>query len=858
MKKLAMGLVMAIAASVALGGTPMSDDECERVIREKVALMTLDEKVSLLGGVATMYLKALPRVGISNEWAMSDCSHAMKPEHGREGWPYVEGVDDRSTVLPPLSALACTWNPELAVVHGDVMGEQMRARGKDQMLGPGVNIMRNPLCGRNWEYLSEDPVLSAKLVVPLIRAVQSHDVACTVKHFAVNNQELARTTVDTLVDERTLQEIYLPVFRAAIVEGDCWALMTAYNRFRGVFCSENAYLQLGILRNQWHFRGQVVSDWGGHHSTVPAALAGADIEMNQGRKIVHFTDHFNNRLPLADEGRAGRVPEATIDEKVMHVLWPMAKTGFLGDRPRDPGERLTARHQAMCRQIGEEAIVLLKNEKGVLPLKKSAMRRVVVVGQLADQEHTHFGSSCAARPLYEITPLAGLREYLGDGVEIQHFPLGAEADTSLPTPINNLCLETVDETSKEAGFSVKGWRRFTWPKENFGGEMRPMDFVREVGGTWGDQPPGATVRYSAEVRAPESGLYKFRLQQGPVSLASIRLDEQALVQGHGALSADATLEKDKVYTVIVDYVQQGDANGRLVFGWDTPSVLAQATGDLRTTCEKADAVLVFTGTRIGHGPRAMESEGGDRETMAEPKGHDEQIAEMLGWGLKNLVVINHSGSPMEMPWTDACPTLVQQPCLGQEAGRPLARVLFGEVNPSGKLPCTWPKVYADTPTARAGTYNGESVIYNERFYVGYRWYDHEKIAPRFPFGYGLSYTTFAYGAPRREGLKVIVPVTNTGRVAGREIVQLYVAPIAPKVERCEKELKAFAKTHLLRPGETERVALELSPRDFAYWDVLAHGFRADAGEYGLLVGASLADIRARLKFRLGEDVRFEN
>ena len=849
-------MIAAVAAGLSAFAT--DDAAAERMAREILAKMTLDEKVSLTGGNSTMYLNAIPRVGISNEWAMSDCSHAMKPEHKRHWWGYVEGVDDRSTSLAPLSAVAATWNPRLAALHGHVMGEQMRSREKDMMLGPGVNIMRTPLCGRNWEYMSEDPFLTARMVVPLSRAVQEHGVAATVKHFCLNDQELARHAVDVIVDERTFHEIYLPAFRAAVVEGGSLALMTAYNKVNGVYCSENAYLQRGILRDRWGFKGIIVTDWGGQHSTVDAALNGGNVEMNCGRGIRFFTNPFGkdgeSKLPLADAVRAGDVPEATVDEMAYHVLYVMAKTGFL-TRTQDRGERLTERHRAASREIGAEAVTLLKNEEGTLPLDRAVVKRLVLIGNQCDLLQAHLGCSCESHPAYEITPYGGLREYLGDGVEIQRFPLGGEAGGEKTRKIDNLLLDTFDPDGGDA-FVVRAWEEVCWTNRFSKGEPSRRGYAKypelKAGTEWG------TIRWTAKVRAPETGRFLIAFDQAAGSRAKVSMDRKTLIDwSDGRLVQEVPLEKDRAYEFSVDFLPEGKPADCL-FGWVPPSARVSRE-TIRSAAEQADAVLVFTGTEMGYG-RAHETEGGDRPDMLEPTGHDEAIAEMLGWKVRRLVVINRSGSPMEMPWEPQCATLVQTPYLGQEAGRVLAKVLFGETNPSGKLPCTWPRRYADTPVATVGTYNGKKVIYNERFYVGYRWYDAKGIEPMFPFGYGRSYTTFAYGdlavAESGDGWDITARIRNTGSRDGRETAQLYVHAIGSAVERVEQELKGFDKVEVKAGGEaTARMRVTL--RDLAYYDVLSHRWRADAGRYEIRVGSDSRTTPLRATVELKRTVIFD-
>ncbi|MBQ9432195.1 MAG: glycoside hydrolase family 3 C-terminal domain-containing protein [Kiritimatiellae bacterium] len=736
-------VLASICAATGVAGAAMLDDDAAiNVARETLAKMTLEEKVSLCGGSGTMTLPAIPRVGINSEWTMSDNSATVRPQMNRWDWGYTK-PKSQNTMLPCLSALAATWNTELAYAHGDVLGAEMRDRGVDQLLGPGVNIMRTPLNGRNWEYLSEDPVLAAKMCVPMIKGVQSHNVSTTVKHFCLNNQELERNSVDTICDDRTLNEIYLPAFKAAVKEGGSLSLMTAYNKVNGFWCSENVYLQKAILRDRWGFKGIIVTDWGGQHSCVPGALAGGDVEMNRGDGIVHYVNPKKGTYPLAEAVKEGKVPLGTVDEMAFHVLYVMAKTGFLTGADRGKGSRNTKEHQDVARRIGEESVMLLKNDAGVLPLDPAKTRTVLVIGGNADSKQCSKGCSAEGNSPYEITPFAGIKERLGADAKVTLMPLQV-----------------------------------------------------------------ATKAAATDTKAAE------------------------IAGGH---------------------VQQ-----------DKDSGAVSEAGALRAAAEAADAVVLFTGTELGY-KENMESESRDRVSMNLPPGHDEAIRDILKWNIKKLVVVSRSGTPVGYTWTDEAKTFVQISYLGQEAGHALAAVLFGDVNPSGKLPCTWPKRYEDTAVSQMGTYGKKSVIYKERFYVGYRWHDFKKIEPMFPFGHGLSYTTFGYelSVPKRslsaadDSVSVSVKVSNSGRVDGKEIVQLYVSALNPKVERCVKDLKGFAKV-AVPAGKSADVELAVTPRDLAYYDVLSHRFRADKGEYEILVGASSADIRGKAVVTLESDLVFED
>ena len=626
----------------------------------------------------------------------------------------------------------------MAKLHGEVLGAEMRDRGVDELLGPGVNIARTPLNGRNWEYLGEDPFLAATMCVPMIKGIQSFDVAATVKHFCLNNQEWNRTKVDTHCDDRTFNEIYMPAFRAAVKEGEVLCVMTSYNKIDGVWASENKYLQKAILRDRWGFKGLIETDWGGQHSNAYSANNGGGID-----KIVHHFNPKENKLPLADAVKAGKVPVATVDDMALRVLYVMAKTGFLTGAERKAGSRNTKEHQLAARTIGEESVVLAKNDAGVLPLDASKIRKVLVLGKNANNPQCSKGCSGEGNVPYEVSFIQGLKNRLGKDVEIIHKPL---------------------------------------PK-------------------------------------------------GKVKASN---DKELDVDLSGVERAGGHIDKD---------AKKADSS-------------APALDELKKLAEGADAVIVFTGTELGYDGN-MESEGRDRANMNSDPGEDESVAAVLDWGAKNTVVISRAGTPVGYTWTDKAKTILMSSYLGMEEGNSIARVVFGDVNPSGRLCHTWPKRYEDTGVAQMGTYNDKDVTYNERFYVGYRWFDYKKIEPMFAFGHGLSYTKFAYGNPSLSrgadgSFAVAVKVSNAGKVAGREVVQLYAAYPGTKVERCVKELKGFAKTRLLNPGESEKVKISVSLRDLAYWNEFTHRFTTDAGQYEFLVGSTSADIRGKVSSSVAE------
>ena len=417
----------ALAVSAATGARAMlTDDEALKAARETLAKMTLEEKTMLTAGSGTMTIAAIPRVGIMSEWTMSDNSSTVRPQLSRTGWDYTQ-PKAANTKLPSLSALAQTWDVAWARRHGEVLGAEMRDRGVDELLGPGVNIARTPLNGRNWEYLGEDPCLAAKLCVPYIRGVQSYDVAATVKHFCLNDQELARNTVDTHCDDRTLNEIYLPAFRAAVKEAGVLCVMSSYNKIDGIWASENKYLQKGVLRDRWGFKGLLETDWGGQHTTDFAANNGGGVEMHWGRGITHNYFAMSNRFPLAEAVLAGKVPAATVDEMALRTLYVMAKTGFLTGAPRKAGARNTPEHQKVARDEGAESIVLLKNDAGVLPLKAEELKRVLVIGKNADVKQCDKGCSGEGHVPYEVTLFAALKARLRNA-EVKLMPFCAKVE----------------------------------------------------------------------------------------------------------------------------------------------------------------------------------------------------------------------------------------------------------------------------------------------------------------------------------------------------------------------------------------------------------------------------------------------
>ena len=695
--------------------------------------LTLDEKLGLIHADSKFSTAGVPRLGIAPLW-LSDGPHGVREEISRDSWRPAGRSDDYATWMPVSIALAATWNPELAATYGGVLAGEARARGKHIMLGPGVNLQRTPLNGRTFEYLGEDPWLASRMAVGVIRGMQAGDVAACVKHFALNNQEDHRGTIDVEVDERALRELYLAPFEAAVREAGVWSVMGAYNKFRGQHCCHHGYLLNTVLKGEWGFRGLVVSDWGGTHSTAEAARDGLDLEMGTRGAYSNYylADPFKAGL------ESGEYPIALLDDKVRRVLRVMFAAKVVDGPPA--GALNTRAHQAVARKVAEEAMVLLKNADAFLPLDLAKVRRIAVIGDNAVRLQAHGGQSSEIKAFHEITPLAGLLDRVGGRADIT-FSLGVVAP----------------KYRRLEAFDVTG---------------------------------------AAELAAaPE------------LSLDPAELIERAV-----------------------------------------------------EAARAADVAIVVAG--LNH-ERHNDTESTDRLSLELPYGQPELIARVAAANPRTIVVLV-AGSPVAMdPWLERVPAVVQAWYAGMEGGHAIASVLFGDTNPSGRLPCTFPRRLADTAPHASGDarqYPGVdgAVHYDEGLFVGYRWNDAKGVEPLFPFGFGLSYTSFELG-----GLAVAAgtggetlalaecTVRNIGARAGAEVVQLYVEPVNPPVERAVRELKAFAKVEL-QPGESRTVRLALGPRAFSYYSPERKAWVAEAGEYRIVLGRSSRDLPMAETFTLKE------
>lgn len=727
MKKIIGVIACGLFLNAAAASSQVTDKEkvqMEKRIEKLIKKMTLEEKVGLLHGNSKFYVAGVERLGIP-EWSLSDGPHGVRAEINRHDWAYAGWTNDSASYFPTGTAFAAAWNPELAYRRGEVLGEEARWRKKDVLLGPGVNIIRSPLCGRNFEYMSEDPYMNSVLAVAYIKGLQSRDVACSVKHFAVNNQETNRTTVDVECSERALREIYLPAFKAAVQEGGALTVMAAYNKFRGEFCAENNYLVRKILRNEWGFDGVYVTDWGAAHSTVPSMEAGLDLEM--GTLIDKYEDWYYAN-PLIDAVKSGKVPMSLVDEKVGDVLRVMIKTNVLDPKKRfGPGSMNTKEHQQATYDAAAEAIVLLKNQNNLLPLDFSSIKSLAVIGDNATRKHSNGGLSSEIKAVYEVTPLEALRAKWGDKVDIR-FAQGYE-------------------------------------------------------------------KLSTFVEGSNNG------------------------QSSGTFSSKT---------------QESDA------------LLKEAVEVARTS----DVALLVCGLNHDY-----DTESFDRLNMDIPYGQVELIQEVVKANPRTIVVMI-AGSPLNMAAVDICsPAIVWAWFNGMEGGNALVDVLSGKVNPSGKMPFTTPVSLDQSPAHALGNFPGRDlkVNYEEDILVGYRWFDTKGLPVVYPFGYGLSYTTFNYSNlntdkktyDQADTIQATFTLTNTGDREGAEVAQLYVSDPVCSVMRPVKELKGFKKV-FLKPGESRRITLDIPVSSLAFYSEAQSQFVVEPGEFILQLGASASDIKQKI------------
>ncbi|HET6594714.1 MAG TPA: glycoside hydrolase family 3 C-terminal domain-containing protein [Anaerolineales bacterium] len=794
--------------------------------------MTIEEKISMLAGADLWHSVAVPRLGIP-QFRVTD-----GPNGARGSW----GNMGPSSVATPVGiALGATWNPDLVEKVGNVLGDELKAKGAHILLAPTVNIHRTPIAGRNFECYSEDPFLSGMLASAYIRGIQSKGVGACIKHFVANDQEFERFSISSEVDERTLREIYLEPFRIAIRNSNPWAVMSAYNRVNGVYAAENNHTLLEILKGEWKYEGIVMSDWfGTYDRDVPNS--GLDLEMPG--KARWMSEEIVKRA-LDD----GPLTEEMLDDKARRLLGVLEKAAIFAN-PDLQTERAENKphHRRIIREAAREAIVLLKNDS-ILPLKK--VKSIAVIGPNAQTAQILGGGSSSVTPHYAVSPFEGIKNRAGSKIKVQ-AATGCFIYKTLPSPAP----ETLSTADGRRGLHLS-----LFNGTEFLGDPTYTDITTRVQYGWFEttvpnvNQESFSLRMEGFFTPQESGTH--RLALSAVGWGKLYLDGK-LVIDHSSdsdmakqLIVDVKLEGGRAYPIKIEYYWKGNPRWRsLAFGHQPPhakDMIAEAVKLARNS----DVVVLVAGLT-----GEWESEGFDRVDMKLP-GAQNELIERVSKANKNTIVVLNAGSPVEMPWIDKVPAVLQLWYNSQEQGNALADVLFGDVNPSGKLPTTFPVRLEDNPAYI--NYPGENgkVRYGEGIFVGYRYYDKKDIEPLFPFGHGLSYTSFKYSNLRlsaksltpNELLKVRVDVTNTGKVAGKEVVQLYVRDIQASVARPEKELKAFTKVELA-PKQTKTVTLTLDREAFWFFDVNRNTWTTEPGDFEILVGSSSRDIRLKESFTL--------
>lgn len=824
----------------------MSEAQIEKQIQALLEEMTPAEKVNMCHAVTKFTSGGVPRLGIP-PLSMSDGPHGVREEIAADSWDAVGGDQDYATYLPTGTALAATWNRECARLFGEVLGAEARDRGKDVILGPGVNMVRSPLCGRNFEYYGEDPYQAGELAAEAIQGIQSQGTAACVKHFALNSQELRRHEVNATCSERALRELYLPAFESAVVKGGAMTLMGAYNRFRGQKCCQNDYLLNQILKKEWGFDGVVISDWAGVTDTFEAARNGMDIEMGTGEEYHNY--YLADPFLRAVEN--GEIEMAVLDDKVRRILRLMFRLGMIGDGSRRPaGERNTPAHQAAARAIASEAITLLKNEKSLLPLDAGKIRKLLVVGDNADCRHHFGGHSSAVKALYEVTPLEGLKRLLeGSGVEIRSFrgyPVGSGAGLPIPSSLMGIV---------DAGAGTRGWsceiydnhRRIGVPVRSLPLESPEFDPAKDLPEELRGKDFGVMIKGVLTPKKSEAWTFVLDgCSQACLGCEGVNFVENCKSEENVCGTATLPLEAGRSYKLEIPVNIHVGVPIYPVRLTAVPGGVGAADvkdEELFAAAREADAVLFFGG--LNH---TFDAEGSDRKDMALHDGQNELVSALAKINPRIAVVLV-GGSPMEMPWIDEVPAVVQMWYAGMEAGNAIADVLFGRVNPSGKLPFTFPKRLADSPAHALDDYQPLICHYAEDLLMGYRWFDTKEIEPLFPFGHGLSYTAFEYGEPvvETDGDEVVLrmKLANVGSRSGRETVQLYIAPPKSAFLRPAQELKGFAKV-ALEPGGSREVEIRLNARSFAIYHPDKREWFVEPGRYLLRLGASSRDIRREI------------
>lgn len=802
-------------------------------IDELFSQMTIDEKISMLAGTNLWYSTSVPRLGIP----------AFRVADGPNGVRGIWSKMSPSAAATPVGiALGATWNPKLVEKIGNVLADEVKDKSAHILLAPTVNIHRTPIAGRNFECFSEDPYLSGMLAAAYIKGLQDQGVGACIKHFVANDQEYERKSMSSEVDERTLREIYLEPFRIAIRNSWPWAVMSGYNRINGIYACQNDHTLLDILKGEWGFDGIVISDWfGTYDDAVPAG--GLDLEM-PGPARWMSAEHVMNALAN------GKLSQDALDDKVRRLLNTIEKTGLFKD-PNHSSERANdnPRHRQILREAASEAIVLLKND-GTLPLKK--VKSIAVIGPYATAAQIFGGgSSSGFYPHYAVSPFEGIKYRAGRKIKVDSAP-GCFIYKNLPAPDP----ETLSTSDGRVGLGLS-----LFNGTEFSGAPAYTDVTTRVQYDWFDhsvpnvEQESFSLRMEGFFTPKESGTHTLALHS--VGWSKLYLDGKLLIDHSSEedkgkqITADLNLKSGKSYPIKLEYYWKGNRMSRSVSLGHQPPRAKNMIAEAVKLARKSDVVVLVAGLND-----EWETEGADRVDMKLP-GEQNKLIKRVVKANPNTIVVLNLGSAVEMPWIDNVPAVLQLWYDSQEEGNALADVLFGDVNPSGKLPTTIPVRLQDNPAYI--NYPGENgkVRYGEGLFVGYRYYDKKELAPQFPFGHGLSYTTFEYNHLRlsadqttpEQGLDVTLDVINTGKREGKEVIQLYVRDIKSSLARPEKELKGFVKIELA-PGETKVITFHLDHEAFWFFDPARNGWVTEPGEMEVLIGSSSRDIRLREIFNL--------
>ena len=789
--------------------------------------MTLEEKIEMLGGTG-FETKAIERLGIP-PLNMSDGPLGVR-------W-------GSATALPSGILLGATWNPELINKLGTVLATETKAKGRHVILAPCVNIARIPMGGRNFESYGEDPYLTSRIAVDYIKGVQKENVSATIKHFAANNQEYQRDFVNTIVDERTLNEIYFPAFKAAVEEANVLAVMSAYNKLNGAYCSENDYLLIEMLKNKWGFKGLVMSDWGAVHSTIPTFNGGLDLEMPTGK--------FLNNKTLFDKIKNGELSELNLDEKVRRILRVMFTIGLFDDYQYDKSKLNTEEHKKVALDVAKDGIVLLKNENSILPLDLNKITSIAVIGPNSNAAVTGGGGSSMVVPFQSVSPLEALQNKIGNKVKI-NFAQGCILDGD-SDPIDSKYLFTENDGNEN------GLKAEYYSNKNLEGNPtktivdKQINFLWDWAGPFADFPQdNFSVRWSGYIKVDEPGRYSLDVSSDDG--CRLYFDDELVINDwndHALMtnSYTVTLESNKFYKIRLEYYENG--GGAIVkFGWRKPN--DELIIDAIDATKNSDVAIVFAGTNFTY-----ESEGFDRKNLILPNEQDNLIKKIADAN-KNTIVVLTTGSPVLMnEWINNVNGLIEAWFAGEQAGNAIAEILLGETNPSGKLPITFPKRWEDCSAYNTYMKEDGTTKYEDGIYVGYRHFEKYNIKPLFPFGFGLSYTTFSYNDLKLSSKEInkngklvaSLKLKNTGKIKGSEIVQLYLTDLKSSIDRPVKELKRFKKVSL-NPGEEKTIEFEIDEKALSFFDPVKKNWIAENGEFEVLIGSSSENILLKDKFIL--------